>query len=146
MIVLDASVVIAFWGQQDHHHERAFEILDTEEGLCTHPITLAECFVGQARTGRVEEAVHDFELIGIERYQPTANEPEILALLRATTGLKLPDCCVLAAAEHVGGSLATFDRRLADVARTRGIDVLGDVPAEVPFAKVREPGDAGLPS
>ena len=47
-----------------------------------------------------------------------------LALLRAQTGLKLPDCCVLlAAADASAQSIATFDDRLAKVARDSGIAV-----------------------
>jgi predicted nucleic acid-binding protein len=49
--------------------------------------------------------------------------PAALAGLRAATGLKLPDCCVLLAAEQVGGGLGTFDDRLATAARERGVPV-----------------------
>jgi predicted nucleic acid-binding protein len=36
----------------------------------------------------------------------------------------MPDCCVLLAAETVGGSVATFDERLADAALRRGLRVV----------------------
>jgi predicted nucleic acid-binding protein len=49
--------------------------------------------------------------------------PEKLAAIRAATGLKMPDCCVVLAAEQDGTDLATFDDRLASVAKTRGIRV-----------------------
>jgi predicted nucleic acid-binding protein len=49
----------------------------------------------------------------------------VLAGLGAATGLKLPDCCVLLAAEQVDGAVATFDDRLAAVARERGVVVHG---------------------
>lgn len=42
--------------------------------------------------------------------------PTRLALLRAGTGLKLPDCCVLLAAEQTRGTIATFDGRLTAAA------------------------------
>jgi predicted nucleic acid-binding protein len=38
--------------------------------------------------------------------------------------LKLPDCCVLLAAETVDASLATFDERLAAVAEELGHSVV----------------------
>lgn len=49
-----------------------------------------------------------------------------LAELRASSGLKLPDCCVPDVAIHHQASLATFDDKLAAAARTRS------VPASVP--------------
>ena len=36
-----------------------------------------------------------------------------LAKLRASTGLKMPDCCVLLAAADAGATVASFDGRLA---------------------------------
>jgi predicted nucleic acid-binding protein len=51
-----------------------------------------------------------------------------LAGLRASTGLKLPDCCALLVAEAQGAALATFDDRLARVARSRGVAVLDGEP------------------
>jgi len=49
--------------------------------------------------------------------------PAWLAVLRADTNLKLPDCCVLLAAEQTHGAVATFDDRLATAARERGFVV-----------------------
>jgi len=51
-----------------------------------------------------------------------------LATLRAGTGLKLPDCCVLLAAEQVHAAVATFDDRLAAAGRDHGHLVLGASP------------------
>jgi predicted nucleic acid-binding protein len=51
-----------------------------------------------------------------------------LAEIRAHTGLKMPDCCVLLAAERLSASkLATFDARLAQVAAEHGLAVLPTV-------------------
>ena len=41
-------------------------------------------------------------------------------MLRASTSLKLPDCCVLLATEQVHGGVAAFDDRLAATASERG--------------------------
>jgi predicted nucleic acid-binding protein len=46
-----------------------------------------------------------------------------LGELRATTGLKLPDCCVLYTAERHSAALATFDDTLANRAATIGLTV-----------------------
>lgn len=48
-----------------------------------------------------------------------------LAQLRARTGLRLPDCCVLLAAETSQATVVTLDRRLAAAASSSGLDVIG---------------------
>ena len=50
-------------------------------------------------------------------------QPIAFARLRATTKLKLPDCCVLAAALETGATLATVDATLARVATEHGVTV-----------------------
>ena len=125
MIVLDANVLIAYWGDPDAHTDAALGILDTEEDLILHPVTLAESLVGPVRVGLEAEAMADYTRLGVERHVPLLDEPVQVARLRSTTALKLPDVYVLATAIHLGATLATFDRRLADAARERGIDVLG---------------------
>jgi rRNA-processing protein FCF1 len=44
-------------------------------------------------------------------------------MLRAGTGLKLPDCCVLLAAQDHDGIVASFDKDLAQRARELGLAV-----------------------
>ena len=43
-----------------------------------------------------------------------------LATLRAETGLGLPDCCVLLAAEPTRAPIVSFDERLVSAAERRG--------------------------
>ncbi|GAB3599219.1 type II toxin-antitoxin system VapC family toxin [Microbacterium tumbae] len=125
MIVLDANVVIAFWSTADAHAKDSFAILDTEEDLTVHPVTLAETLVWPVAQEREQEAAADLVRLGIEQYAPLIDEPSRIAHLRAQTGLKLPDAYVLATAEQLHATLATFDRRLADAARERGVAVVG---------------------
>ncbi len=47
-----------------------------------------------------------------------------LARLRATTGLKMPDCCVLLAVEDAAASLAPSDERLAQAAESRDVSTV----------------------
>jgi hypothetical protein len=47
-----------------------------------------------------------------------------LAQLRVTTGLKMPDCCVLLAAEEAAASVASYYERLVQAAETRNLRVL----------------------
>jgi len=125
VIVLDAKVLISYWGTPDVHTNRAFEVLDTEEELILHPVTLAESLVGPVRIGREADAAEDFARLGIERHTPQFDEPVRVARLRAESALKLPDVYVLATAMELDATLATFDQRLADVARARGVAVVG---------------------
>lgn len=122
MIVLDASVLISHL-IEDVHSTRALDIIDTEEELAIHPITLAECLVGPVRVSREAEAIRTIEALGIERLRISTEQPLALAKLRASTSLKLPDCCVLAAAIETGATLATFDATLAKAASEHGVTV-----------------------
>lgn len=133
MIVLDASVVIAHLVEGDAHSDAAFDILDTEEELVIHPITMAESLVGPVRVNRDDEALRLIAGLGIDELPWSTDEPITLARLRATTGLKLPDCCVLAAAVRENATLATFDARLAASARDAGVEVVG------PSSRTRNP-------
>lgn len=123
MIVLDASVVISHLAG-DVHSSQALDIIDTEEELALHPLTLAECLVGPARVGREAEALRIIETLGIATVPVTDQQPLALARLRAETSLRLPGCCVLAAALETGASLATFDVTLARVAAERAVVVV----------------------
>lgn len=50
---------------------------------------------------------------------------EPLAQLRATTGLRMPACCVLHCALTLGARVATFDGQLVTAARSAGLTTLG---------------------
>lgn len=125
MIVLDVSVLIAHLDAADLHHERASALLHeaADETLAASPITLAEVLVGPARAGRVEHGtavLHDLDVTSVPLLE---DAPIRLAKLRAETALKMPDCCVLLAAEQTHSALATFDDRLATAATERGLAV-----------------------
>jgi hypothetical protein len=47
-----------------------------------------------------------------------------LAQRRASTSLKMPDCCVLLVAEGIQARVASFDGRLNDVATNRNLVVV----------------------
>ena len=125
MIVLDAGVLIAHLATDDVHQDAAFEILDTEEDLLIHPLTLAEALVHPARRGTELDDLARIDSLGLLRRDENVDEPVQIARLRAASLMKLPDCAVLATAEQFGATLATFDQRLADIARSRGVEVVG---------------------
>lgn len=126
MIALDASVLIAHLSPVDPHHAAATAILlDAAPGSTfVHTVTMAEVLVGGVRVGRGVAMRDDLRAAGVEVAPQDADEPLRLAELRASTGLKLPDCCVLDVAIHHRASLATFDVALASTARHRGVTVL----------------------
>lgn len=126
MIAVDASVLIAHLYPRDAHHATATRFLQevANEPLVAHSLTVAEVLVGGVRVGRGQEMLADIQAVGIEAVTGDGGEPLRLAELRATTGLKLPDCCVLATALSNTAALATFDDTLGKAARQLDISVL----------------------
>jgi predicted nucleic acid-binding protein len=86
-------------------------------------MSVAEVFVAPARLGRMAAAERALRRLALVSMALPAESATELAALRAATGLRLPDCCVLLAAETADGSMATFDERLAAVAMERGLIV-----------------------
>lgn len=125
MITLDASLVIAHLDPGDPHHDTATEYLReaASEGFVIHPLNLADVLVGGVRAGRGQEMLTDLEAIGIQVAGRDDGEPLRLAILRATSGLKLPDCCALDTALTTVSTLATFDTPLANEARRHHVTV-----------------------
>jgi predicted nucleic acid-binding protein len=112
MIVVDASVLIAFLDSNDRHHLAAVDLLEQAlPPLIVHPITAAEVLVAPTRRGIADRVWSDLVAVGVE-IDDTPIDPLQLARLRVETGCKLPDCCVVASALAHHVSVATFDSRL----------------------------------
>lgn len=126
MIVLDASVLIAHFDARDLHHARAEALLEESgaEALGASAITLAETLVAPARVGRLEEAMTALDRLGVTELHLGADAARRLAELRADTARKLPDCCVLAAAEEFDGTVASFDVELIKAAGHRRLKTI----------------------
>ncbi|WP_166791825.1 type II toxin-antitoxin system VapC family toxin [Cryobacterium frigoriphilum] len=126
MIVLDASVIIAFLNTSDVSHGASAVLLsqNLDRGFAVHPLTLAEVLVGGVRLGRASQLLADLTEMGIGALTPARDEPMLLAELRVTTGLTMPDCCVLVAALQESAPLATFDAALARAAVALGLRVV----------------------
>jgi predicted nucleic acid-binding protein len=78
--------------------------------------------VAPARTGRLADAQAALQALRVtELTLPGDDAAERLAALRVATELKLPDCCVLLAAEDGPGTVLTFDGRLARAAERLGL-------------------------
>ncbi|HEY5787064.1 MAG TPA: PIN domain-containing protein [Microlunatus sp.] len=123
MITLDASVLIAHLDGTDAHHERATRLLidAVNEPLLISPITLAECYVGAERHGVLDQARSAVAQLEVTVVPLGDGASERLASLRVQTGLRMPDCCVLLAAETSMSILATFDQRLERAATSIGV-------------------------
>ncbi len=127
MIVLDASVLIAHLDARDSHHTRATRLLADSgtEPLGASTITLAETLVAPTRAGRLEDVVAALDRLGVTELALGNEAPAHLAQLRADSGCKLPDCCVLLAAQENAGAIASFDSALIGAAEALGLPTLG---------------------
>ncbi len=112
MIVVDASVLIAFLDPNDPHHSAAVEILEeASPPFLVHPITAAEVLVAAVRNDVADAVWADLVAIGVE-IDDTPIDPLLLARLRVNTRCKMPDCCVLASAATRHAAVASFDAQL----------------------------------
>jgi predicted nucleic acid-binding protein len=126
VIVFDASVLIAYLDAEDAQHHKADAMLarEIDDEFAANPLTLAEVLVGPARTGRLDAARSALRELEIAEQPFPADTAVRLARLRADTGLRMPDCCVLLAAQDMAARLATFDERLIRGAEELGLDAL----------------------
>jgi predicted nucleic acid-binding protein len=124
-VVLDASVLIAHFDPHDAHHDAATRLLIDMAGqaLMAHPLTIAEVLVGPARVNRAVERRQSLREMRVDVIDIDDEAPIRLAILRAQTGLRMPDCCVLDAATSRHATLATFDDRLSLLSRARCVPV-----------------------
>lgn len=66
------------------------------------------------------------ERLGVAELGLGEDAPARLAELRAGTGRKLPDCCVLALARQHGGSVASFDADLRKAAPKLRLEIFDE--------------------
>jgi toxin FitB len=126
VIVLDASVLIGHLDGNDPHHPRARALLEASgpSPLGASPISLAETLVAPARAGRLKSARAALARLGVTELELGIDAAARLAQLRADTGHKLPDCCVLLAAQEHDGAVASFDADLLRAAQKLELKVI----------------------
>jgi predicted nucleic acid-binding protein len=124
VIVLDAGVVIAALDGADVHADAARALFEEHAASLIHPVNLGEALVRMVPLGQERTAARQLVQLGVQRAVLGDDHSLHLARLRAAGTLKMPDCCALVCAEEHELPLATFDRRLAEVARARGVTVL----------------------
>jgi predicted nucleic acid-binding protein len=123
LTVLDASILLAHLDDTDPHTEAAETILAEADALAASTITLAEVLVGAARVGRLDEQLEALAALKIKEVAVERGAAAQLARLRADTGLRMPDCCVLHTAVATGAdALATRDEQLSRAAVAHGLE------------------------
>jgi predicted nucleic acid-binding protein len=123
LVVLDASVAIAFLDAADPHHSGAVAALTRLQGsdMVLPASAYAEMLVGPARRGRAAvDAAREFVIDLALRVEPISTDiAERAAGLRAAhRALKLPDALVIATADALEATLLlTADRTWTRVSR-----------------------------
>jgi predicted nucleic acid-binding protein len=124
--VLDADVLIAHLDPDDPQHGRATACLEeaaAQGPLTASALTIAEVLVHPTARGLGEQAHAALRAMGVLVLDIPADAAMQLASLRARTGRRMPDCCVLLAAERTGGGVLTFDEKLRGSAAEVGVGV-----------------------
>jgi predicted nucleic acid-binding protein len=126
VVVVDASVLVAHLDEHDVHHSRAVEhLLDlADHPLAASPVTIAEVLVGPAQQGRLPAARAALDDLGLVEVPLSPDAAVRLAVLRAETKLKLPDCCVILAAQIEVAGILSFDDQLGERASALGLEVV----------------------
>jgi predicted nucleic acid-binding protein len=126
VIVLDASVLIAFLDRDDAHHAAAERLLSdaADEDLAVDSLTLAEVLTAPIRDGHLDAVLAALLALEVQELPFRADAAIRLAHLRAATGLKMPDCCVILAAEGAAATVASFDERLLRAAEKRDLSIV----------------------
>jgi predicted nucleic acid-binding protein len=125
VIILDASVLIAHFDGRDAHHMQAVSLLraaaEADKPLAASAVTLAEVLVGPVRAGQMPAAERALAALGVTSVGLGADAAIRLAALRVNTGLKMPDCCVLLAAQdRAAQAVLSFDGKLQTAAQRAG--------------------------
>ncbi len=123
MIILDADVLIGYLDSDDAHHDSAVALLEREidDEFGVSSLTMAEVLVGPTRAGRVVDALGALRDLEVSEQPFPADTAVKLAELRAITGLRMPDCCVLLAARELQARVASWDIRLLNAAKKMGL-------------------------
>lgn len=126
LVTLDASVLIALSDTEDRHYDDASSFIRSStfrRRLLVHPFNLAEAAVRPSKVGLGDRVRELWEFLGVNVTKVDDDQPWRLASLRASTGLGLPDCCVVDTAQQTDSAIATFDTRLAREAGVLGVDL-----------------------
>ena len=118
-------MLIGHFEPADLHHAQATALLKAHltDTFASSVVTLAEVYVGAWRAGQGDRLEQLLAQLAISSLELPADAAHRLGELRATTGLKMPDCCVLYSAVRHDAAIATFDDTLAKRANEIGLTV-----------------------
>lgn len=129
--VVDASVAVR-WVVRERGSDEAAALLDQPIAWIAPRLMLVEAASALRRKVRGKELRLDFAVQALEvlidavtdgTLRLVEDEDIVAAALLLALGLDhtVPDCMYLALAEREGAELVTADRRLGELARTRGV-------------------------
>jgi uncharacterized protein len=133
LIYFDASVLLSLLIADAHTEKagawysglRATVVLSDFANLEVNAVLSRHLRVGRLTQGKVENALLDFDAMraNCERLSHGASDFLLAERLVRDFSMKLaaPDALHLASAKNAGATLATFDARLAQAARTQGV-------------------------
>lgn len=115
-IVLDSSVLISMYYSGDEHFETVKLFMEGKENTyAISAISLAETLTHASGkgTGAVKHMVARIRAAMAEIYDIDQEIAIAASLVRAKTGLKMPDAIISATATLMGARLWTLDQKLA---------------------------------
>lgn len=126
-IVLDADVLIGALDGSDPHHQTARGVFggwhERDLPRLISVVNLTEVLVGPAAAQRTLRVAREaITALGVEVHQPTEAVGVEAARLRSRHPISLPDSYCLATAKHIGGTVASFDRKVIRAAESERID------------------------
>lgn len=86
-------------------------------------LTHAEVLVHPERSSKLDKFLKSLASLGMSITPIEATDSNKLAVIRASTSLKMPDAVVLLQAMKVDGSIATTDQRLVSEAKRKRVGV-----------------------
>ena len=126
MIVLDASVLIALLNDDDRHHDWALQMFigTVSEDWGMSVLNFAEALIHPVKAGRSEEFLEKIQGLGLVVHGVDSDDASSLAIMRAHSGLRMPDVISVSLALKLNAALATTDRSLGKAAQAASVRVL----------------------
>lgn len=125
-LVLDADVLIGALDGSDPHHAQARALFtgwqEQDAPRVISVVNLSEVLVAPAADSRRLRAAREaVAALGVAVHQPGESTGVEAARLRCRHPISLPDAYCLATAKQVGGSVASFDRKVIRAAEAERI-------------------------
>jgi len=127
--VLDANVLIGALDGSDSHHAQARELFTGWREQQVAPlisiVNLSEVLVAPASNReRLRAAREAIAALGVAVHRPGEAIGVAAARLRARHPISLPDAYCLATASHIGGAVASFDRKVLRAAGAEQVSIV----------------------